>query len=62
MAKMIRLNLSPVEADLVHWSILLAKQDCQGFDQRTGQPSFASNRDFKVVLDKVVKAKKRAFL
>lgn len=60
MAKMIRLNLSPAEADLLHWSILLAKQDVQEFDQRTGQPSFASGRDLKLVLDKLIKAKRRA--
>lgn len=58
MAKLVRVSLTPLEADLVHWSLLLARQD-QG-DRVDSASYFSRSRNYQVVIDKVVKAKSRS--
>lgn len=60
--KMVHLFLTPKQADLVHWSLLLSRFDLEDWDSRTGQPAFASERDVKLVLDKLIRSKRKAHL
>lgn len=62
MAKMVHLFLTPKQADLVHWSLLLSRLSLEDWDSRTGQPAFASQHDVRLVLDKLLKAKRKAHL
>lgn len=58
MAKLVRVSLTPLEADLVHWSLLVARQS--GSDQAESASFFSKSRSYQVVIDKVVKAKRRS--
>lgn len=58
MAKLVRVSLTPLEADLVHWSLLVARQS--GSEQTDSASYFSKSRNYQVVIDKVVKAKRRS--
>lgn len=58
MAKLVRVSLTPLEADLVHWSLLVARQF--GSDVPESASFFSKSRNYQVVIDKVVKAKRRS--
>lgn len=58
MAKLVRVSLTPLEADLVHWSLLVARQS--GSDVPESASFFSKSRNYQVVIDKVVKAKRRS--
>lgn len=58
MAKLVRVSLTPLEADLVHWSLLVARQS--GSDNAESASFFSRSRNYQVVIDKLIKAKRRA--
>lgn len=58
MAKLVRVSLTPLEADLVHWSLLVARQDQEGREDSASY--FSRSRNYQVVIDKVVRAKRRS--
>lgn len=58
MAKLVRVSLTPLEADLVHWSLLVARQDEHGASDAASY--FSRSRNYQVVIDKLIKAKRRA--
>lgn len=63
MAKLVRVSLTPLEADLVHWSLIVLREYV-GFGTDVPEPAsfFSHSRNYQVVIDKVIKAKRRVCL